>query len=352
MLNPSFEIKTGSTETAAAGAAEPITKIAYDIGSGGIKTTVISKILQKDGNVEEVVLDKRLPIQFARNLRLNKGQFSPDIVKLAIDSLKAFISEICNSSSDQKIEHYAVATAAFRQAENGKEVVQEISEAVGFPIDIISYKQEGLLAYYSAKTKLSEDKIIFDLGGGSMQFVYKSPDDALQIAGIDLGVETFTGELQKSLNNSTVSLNPFSEEKYQLAQNVAMKLIDQSIADMGSLKSLIKENLPVMCVGAVHNVAIYPIIEKIVGAGVSYSADNLEKTIMALLDKSDEELLAVEENINFAQILLPTLILSLAMMQRLGISQMQPLNVSNTLGLLQDIPVPFLSPARDLKKYC
>jgi len=45
--------------------AESITKIAYDIGSGDIKTMVVAKIVQGDGSVEEVIVDKRLPVPFA-----------------------------------------------------------------------------------------------------------------------------------------------------------------------------------------------------------------------------------------------------------------------------------------------
>jgi exopolyphosphatase/pppGpp-phosphohydrolase len=203
-------------------------------------------------------------------------------------------------------------------------------------IDIISAQQEGLLAYYGIKSKcLKTDPIVFDLGGGSIQFTYEVGGNH-EVIGLPYGVETFTGLLQKELGlTSNETLNPFNAAKVAVAANLADSLLNNYEREFSRLRALIaSQNRPVICTGAVHNIAIYQIMQKVLGEKIDYSRANLEGVIKALTNKSDADLASVEPNPQYAQIQLPTLILALKTMEGLGIEQMQVMNMGNTQALL------------------
>jgi exopolyphosphatase/pppGpp-phosphohydrolase len=320
------------------GEASKTVHVAYDIGSGGIKVSA-ALINEQSGAIEEVFLEQRLPIQFARDMLMNKGSFTNSITHLAAHEIKQVKDKVTHYFSDglKTIVHQAVATAAFRQAENGKEAAKEISDLVGFNIHIINCKQEGLLAFQSARTQfVGNDMVVFDLGGGSVQFTGMQ-NSQIYVCGIPIGVETFTGKLQEHLRKPAASsLNPFNFLTTEATFELANQIIDSHMGSIDEIKAIIKEGANVVGVGAVHNIAIYPIITTILGSNANYSVANIELTITKLLDKSDEELLEIEPNPIFAQILLPTLIFNLALMNALEITDIQLINVANTLGLLKD----------------
>lgn len=67
-----------------------------------------------------------------------------------------------------------VATAVFRNAANGSQVIAEFNQAVPVNLRIITQRQEAELGFLSAKSILTEhvnnDQIVvWDIGGGSMQ---------------------------------------------------------------------------------------------------------------------------------------------------------------------------------------
>jgi exopolyphosphatase/guanosine-5'-triphosphate,3'-diphosphate pyrophosphatase len=270
-------------------------------------------------------------------MRLHQGSFSDDIKQQAITELTNIESELKEIFHDAlPVEHTAIATAAFRQAANGQALADALSAQLKMKIDIISAQQEGLLAYYGIKSKCPKaDPIVFYLCGGSIQFTYQAGDNH-DVIGLPFGVETFTGLLQKEFGvAANESLNPFNDEKVTVAANLADSLLNNYENEFSRLRALIaSQNRPVICTGAVHNIAIYQIMQKVLGEKIDYSRANLERVIQALTNKSDADLASIEPNPQYAQIQLPTLILALKTMEALGIEQMQVMNMGNTHALL------------------
>ena len=63
-----------------------------------------------------------------------------------------------------------VATAAFRQAENGLELLNEVSELLRIPCRILSGEEEAALAYLAVRSLYRETNLwVLDLGGGSTE---------------------------------------------------------------------------------------------------------------------------------------------------------------------------------------
>jgi exopolyphosphatase/guanosine-5'-triphosphate,3'-diphosphate pyrophosphatase len=83
----------------------------------------------------------------------------------------------------------AVATAAFRQADNGKAIAEELSTALGCSIDVIDAERESDLAFSGATAgaERTHDAAILDIGGASTEYVVRGGDSRFSIS-IDVGV--------------------------------------------------------------------------------------------------------------------------------------------------------------------
>jgi exopolyphosphatase/guanosine-5'-triphosphate,3'-diphosphate pyrophosphatase len=68
--------------------------------------------------------------------------------------------------------HFAVATAAAREASNGAQFVAEAEEALGVKIDVLTGKEEARYAALGVMAGIPEaDGLVGDLGGGSLELV-------------------------------------------------------------------------------------------------------------------------------------------------------------------------------------
>src|SRR5688572_3320173 len=112
----------------------------------------------------------------------------------------------------------AIATAAFREAENGRAVV-EIGKAVDIPVEIASEERESTLAYLTATNGVG-NRAVIDNGSRSIELVSKNAaNDAPRWKVIQLGYRT--SFLQFFLNATT-----FAEAYEQMSAVLARELAD------------------------------------------------------------------------------------------------------------------------------
>ena len=115
------------------------------------------------------------------------------------------------------IDHYqvenvfAVATSVFREAANGEAFIQQIYEETGIPVRTLSGGEEARLTLkgvLSAVEQRAKNALVFDIGGGSTEFILTEDTRPLTTESIPLGVvflsETYppsdpptTGELSR-----------------------------------------------------------------------------------------------------------------------------------------------------------
>lgn len=91
-----------------------------------------------------------------------------------------------------------VATAAVREADNGRELAGAISEALGRPIRILSGEEEARVIFRAFQRRLalgSEPVLGLDLGGGSLELAVGSARDIVAEATLRLGAVRLRGEL-------------------------------------------------------------------------------------------------------------------------------------------------------------
>lgn len=107
---------------------------------------------------------------------INKGMITEEAFARGIAALIEFSDKI----SSHNVQHIAaVGTAALRTAANGKDFIRQVNEKTGIQIEIIDGDQEASLIYAGVKqaVSLTENSLIMDIGGGSVEFLLANADE-------------------------------------------------------------------------------------------------------------------------------------------------------------------------------
>ncbi|MDQ6951954.1 MAG: Ppx/GppA phosphatase family protein [Mariprofundaceae bacterium] len=109
----------------------------------------------------------------------------------ALDAFHAF-SDILNLHAVDAEHTYAVATAAMREADNGPVFCQQVLEKTGIQIHIIQGSEEANMSLLGSCAVLppaiQENFLLFDIGGGSTEFVRAKQGQCLDAISRKLGV--------------------------------------------------------------------------------------------------------------------------------------------------------------------
>jgi exopolyphosphatase/guanosine-5'-triphosphate,3'-diphosphate pyrophosphatase len=138
-----------------------------DLGSNSFHLLVARA--EEDGRVH--VLDRlREPVRLAGGLDEDQ-ELTPRAVRRALAALERF-GERVREMPDSAVR--AVGTNTLRRARNGAAVEDELSEALGHPVEIISGREEARLIY-SGVARATPDVegrlLVLDIGGGSTECV-------------------------------------------------------------------------------------------------------------------------------------------------------------------------------------
>ncbi len=138
------------------------------------------------------------PLLFKREItRLGEGfssrhYLSELAMERGLKTLKGF-SEIMRS---HKVRRYrAVATSAFRVATNSQDFLSRVNREAGIEVNVISGQEEASLTLRGVTSVLKGYKgrvVIFDIGGGSTEFIIGEVDGPHESLSTDLGVVHLT----------------------------------------------------------------------------------------------------------------------------------------------------------------
>lgn len=152
---------------------------AIDIGSNGARMQ-INRVLTEDSkkpSIKNIISLKK--VEYTRfALRLGKDVFYHQRITLnKQEKLLKLIKVFKLLMELHEVDDYlAIATSAFREAENGPEMVQLIKSEIGIDFQVIDGSKEAEILSLVIATQLEEDKnyIHIDVGGGSTEInLYK-----------------------------------------------------------------------------------------------------------------------------------------------------------------------------------
>lgn len=137
---------------------------------------------------------------------------APEAMERTLLALKRFSSAL-QSQGVTKIR--AVGTLALRRAINADDFVSEVARETGLLIDVIDGNTEASLScegVLSALESIPDSALIFDIGGGSTEFVFAKGGIPIRSCSYDLGVvalaETCSArdELKRSIGSTLQDL--------------------------------------------------------------------------------------------------------------------------------------------------
>lgn len=162
---------------------------ALDLGSNSFHI-LIAKV--KDDKINFVFREKQL-------MRVSGGDdqhnftISPNKISEATELIKYYKSVAEKYSA----EIFAVATSAIREASNNDEFIKEVLNQTGINIRIVSGDEEAEIALlslqYSIK-QLPSRYLLFDLGGGSTEFIFVENSKIVKKFSLPIGAVRFTSK--------------------------------------------------------------------------------------------------------------------------------------------------------------
>lgn len=332
---------------------------AYDIGSGGTKYTgAIVNVC--DLTIEQVFSQGSIPVAYRQDLlESTNNEFSDLIQEMGLNALSKakgqieldFHTKVATNyenkgiAIDKDIQHYGVATAAFREAKNGDAVAAQFEMKLDMSINIISQEEEGILGYYSALTKIDQSldakkPVVWDIGGGSLQITYKDGSGQFHVLQEDLASQTFQTLVTEQLfgKGPSESPNPMNQADVQGAIELAKQNLEFHSGTLEIVAKQIEMGAPILAIGTVHNNSILPAC-KIAGIHPNegfYTKEDVYHAISFLTGKTDDEIMHLVSipKKDFAKNQVTNLILVYAVMDMMGIDKVSTIQCNNGEGLM------------------
>ena len=183
-----------------------------DIGSNSVRLV----IYDSQRRAAAPVFNEKVLCGLGRGLAAT-GELSPSGVERALAALARFRT-LCRAIDTDRI--YAVATAAAREASNGKQFTKAAEAALAHKIQVLSGKQEARLAAYGVIGSFPDaDGVVGDLGGGSLELVDVSNGEQTNGVTLPLGPLRLIDESGGSMKK-------------------AKEIIDRHLSDLEVLNSL------------------------------------------------------------------------------------------------------------------
>ena len=173
-----------------------------DIGTNTVRLLILET--KPDGSLREVG-------QVRAITRLGKGMDTEK--KLLDDRMDETISVLAKFRDEcRKFEPLtirAVATSAVREASNQKDFVSRAKKEAGLEIEVISWEEEADLMVKGVLWKLlniEKDILVFDIGGGSTEFLLARDRKIVSAVGTQLGTVRLT---EKFISHHPIDVNEY-----------------------------------------------------------------------------------------------------------------------------------------------
>ena len=136
----------------------------FDIGSNSVRLVAYEGLTRSP----TPIFNEKVLAGLGREVQ-STGLLAPDAVETAIEALKRFRA-LCNTMGVERV--WAIATAACRDARNGRAFIAQAQKICRTRIDILSGRREAELSALGVVSGIHEpDGIVGDLGGGSLELV-------------------------------------------------------------------------------------------------------------------------------------------------------------------------------------
>lgn len=185
-----------------------------DIGSNTVRLLVMEA--DDAGGFKEIE-SERVICRLGEGINIEK-RLLPQRMELTLEVLQRF-RDRCRKYGNIPIR--VVATSAVREAANKDEFVELVRERAGLEVEVISWEEEARLTVEGVFWKLPSagKTLIFDIGGGSTEFIFTENQQVLASAGTSLGVVRLTEQF--------ITRHPVDPGEYQNLTNHIREQLDR-----------------------------------------------------------------------------------------------------------------------------
>jgi exopolyphosphatase/guanosine-5'-triphosphate,3'-diphosphate pyrophosphatase len=303
-------------------------RAAFDIGSGATRMKVAEVDICKQ-KIVKVLLEMEQPVEYKQNLSESKDNtISAEMMiigNMVLNQMKK------SALPFNPVSYTAVATSAFRTADNGKEFIKLLAQYTGINITVISQQSEAKIGFVGA-SNLSDaeltDTVVWDIGGGSMQITSYEGNGKFIIYEGKLAAVSFKNHIIEEIQNNDPknikTPNPMSKDVSREATRDA-KIIAKSTVPTEIIKKLKSPKTKVIGIGGVH----YYSIGKKVSETNSYSLEMVDSELTKSIGLTDEQIGG-----KYASTDISNLALVAGFMKALNIELVQTGKVNLTDGVL------------------
>lgn len=163
--------------------AAPVHLAAIDAGSNALRL-LIARATSAESF--ELLHAERAAVRLGHN-SFTRGRIPAETIARAVRAFRRFHRRM---AQHHVATHRAVATSAAREARNSRTLVERIRRKTGIELEIISGEEEASLVCAAVRAALGSQiapRLIFDLGGGSLELNFLKNDEVERRIPLPLG---------------------------------------------------------------------------------------------------------------------------------------------------------------------
>lgn len=326
----------GAATSHATAAALIRKRCAFDLGSGETKVSAAEVSSAEPTRGIARLMAKRIVLPFVK--RSQNGVIPDFFIEEAIAKINELKRE-CEAVGAR--EYSGVATAGFRMARNGHEALARISLETKMPLHLITAEQEAVLAFLAATSALGSDGknlVVWDIGGGSLQFSMGAdgPHRDFVISTGHEGVELFRRKIARRFNRAaSQSVNPLSREEMTRAIELARE--SSNAVNRQIRERLRHSRMRIVGLGSVHteSLAVQAGLQTSLGYKV-YTLEGVRAAAKRAANTSNKDFRNAYPKNQYPDSQATNIALVLGYMEGLQIKEVVPLEVTLADGLLVD----------------
>jgi len=202
----------------------------YDTNMGGVmdigtlKTKFVVAEFDKNNRRKILVRDRKIT-----NLGQGLNDDNKRISQEAVSVQRGVLADFVNKMDELHVNAYSViGTEALRKADNAKDVVTIINEAVKQDLQILGQEEEATLFFNVVSKSMPNDNLaVTDVGGGSVQLAIGRNGNLQRLELLNTGTLT----LQKGMVHTEIVSEEEDKASWQYVNNAVSKLNLTPIGD-------------------------------------------------------------------------------------------------------------------------
>lgn len=255
-----------------------------DIGSNTIRLVIFG--LDEQYNYIEIQ-NIKTPARLSQYLITDKDGENPQMSQDGIDKLiEALISFKAVAESFNVAQILPMATAAVRQSVNKASILEQVKEATGLDINLVSEEEEASYGQYAiTHSTVVNDAITIDIGGGSCEITYYEDKNMVQYHSFPFGAVSLSKQFFQDKDHN----DPNAIEAVQEYVRKQFKQFDW----------IKKAKLPIVAIGGsarnIANVHQRLVDYQMAGVhGYSMDEDDIEETLNLFISTDIDDMTDIE----------------------------------------------------------